>query len=284
MKRVGFRWLSRGSCHHPEAMTMKGGSLCSVEFPALVGVIEHPDRGTFLFDTGYDPAFLSATKPFPERLYRWTTPVRIGPELEWNYWLKDNSIQPADISGVIISHFHGDHVAGLHHLEGLLMFCARSGLNNLRKPGRFQRVRQGLLSALVPDSCDRSASFFEDAPMQALPTTFNPFDEGRDILGDGSLLAIELPGHCPGHWGLGLRNEDDQYILLAADSVWSKDQIELCRPPPRLTTSLLGDTCRYRKTLSALHSVRKNNTEIVILPSHCSSSARSFNQTTKDVS
>lgn len=58
MIRVGFRWLERGSCRHPQAMTIRGGSLCAVDFPALVGVIDHPDRGLFLFDTGYDPAFI----------------------------------------------------------------------------------------------------------------------------------------------------------------------------------------------------------------------------------
>jgi len=62
-------------------MVIKGGSLCSVDFPALVGVIEHPSRGIFLFDTGYDPAFNDATKPFPERLYRWTT-ILILPRLQ----------------------------------------------------------------------------------------------------------------------------------------------------------------------------------------------------------
>ena len=46
MIRVGFRWLERGSCRHPELMTITGGSLCATDFPAMVGVIEHPARGS----------------------------------------------------------------------------------------------------------------------------------------------------------------------------------------------------------------------------------------------
>lgn len=276
MTRVGFRWLERGSTRHPEVMTLSGGSVCAVDFPALVGVIEHPTRGLFLFDTGYDPAFEEATDPFPERLYRWTTPVEIGADLEWQTWLKAHEIDEAQIAGTIISHFHGDHVAGMRNLAERPVYCARAGLTRLRKPERFGRVRQGLLSALVPESVDASAHFFEDAPKLPLPSAFAPFESGSDILGDGSLLAVELPGHCAGHWGLAFMTEVDQPVLLAADAVWSGRAIKERRPPPRITTALLGETRPYRETLDLLNAASVNNGELAILPSHCARSARAF--------
>jgi len=140
--RVGFRWLERGSCRHPEVMTITGGSLCAVDFPSLVGVIAHPTRGIFLFDTGYDPAFIEATKPFPERLYRWTTPVAVGEAQQWHEWLASHGIAENDIVGTVISHFHGDHVAGMRHLADKPIYCARAGLEELRRPGRMGQVRK----------------------------------------------------------------------------------------------------------------------------------------------
>lgn len=274
MKRVGFRWIARGSCRHPEAMTISGGSLCPVTFPALVGVIAHPERGIFLFDTGYDPAFLAATRPFPERMYRWATPVEIGREAEWQAWLAANGIAAGDLAGTVISHFHGDHVAGLRNLAHLPVFCARAGLDDLRQAGRLMRVRKGYLAACVPDDLD--ALFFEDAPEIALPSGFAPFTSGRDILGDGSLIALPLPGHCPGHWGLALRTEEGRDVLLAADAVWSGVSIAQRRPPPRLTTALLGDTRGYRATLDLLHRAATGNRDLAILPSHCTISAAAF--------
>ncbi|MFM5908080.1 MAG: MBL fold metallo-hydrolase [Novosphingobium sp.] len=276
MIRVGLRWLERGSCRHPQAMTISGGSLCPVSFPALVGVIRHPSRGIFLFDTGYDPAFIAATQPFPERFYRWTTPVCIGEDQEWRAWLAAHGIAEDEIAGTIVSHFHGDHIAGLAHLADRPVFCARAGLDQMRRPGRFARVRQGLLAALVPETIDAHARFFEDAPERQLPSAFAPFAEGRDILGDGSLLAVDLPGHCVGHWGLALTTEDGQPILLAADAVWSGRSIAERRPPPRLTTALLGDTRRYRRTLDLLSTAAAANGDLAILPSHCAESARAF--------
>lgn len=276
MIRVGLRWLERGSCRHPEAATISGGSRCAIDFPALVGVISHPRRGTFLFDTGYDPAFLAATGPFPERLYRWATPVTIDAAHEWQAWLGSHGIDEAEIRGTIISHFHGDHVAGLRHLAGKPIFCARAGLAELRKPGRFGRVRQGLLPALVPPAIDLGAHFFEDLPRHPLPTAFAPFSEGRDVLGDASLLAVELPGHCVGHWGLALITEADQPVLLAADATWSILSVQERRPPPRITTALLGNTRRYRATLGLLSEAAGNNADLAILPSHCAASAAKF--------
>lgn len=276
MIRVGFRWLERGSCRHPEAMTITGGSPCAVDFPALVGVITHPTRGIFLFDTGYDPAFLVATRPFPERFYRWTTPVSVGEAEQWHTWLAAHDIVEGDIAGTIISHFHGDHVAGMRHLSDRPVYCARAGLNELRQPGRLGRVRRGLLPTLVPRSIDGHALFFEDAPARSLPGAFAPFDGGRDILGDGSLLAVELPGHCAGHWGLAFFTEADQPVLLAADAVWSGRSIAEHRAPPRITTALLGDTRGYRRTLDLLSAAVEANSELAILPSHCAASARRF--------
>jgi glyoxylase-like metal-dependent hydrolase (beta-lactamase superfamily II) len=257
-------------------MTISGGSLCAAHFPAMVGVIRHPSRGIFLFDTGYDPAFMIATRSFPERFYRWTTPVNIGAGEAWRSWLAAHDIAEHEIAGTILSHFHGDHVAGMINLADRPVYCAQAGLAQLRGPGRISGVRRGLLAALVPPEVDAQARFFEYAPAAALPSAFAPFTEGSDILGDGSLLAVELPGHCTGHWGLALITEAGRPVLLAADAVWSGRAIAERRPPPRITTALLGNTRRYRQTLDLLGAAAQGNGELAILPSHCAPSALAF--------
>ena len=276
MKRVGFAWAERGSCRHPEMMTIKGGSLCGVDFPAMVGIIRHPDAGILLFDTGYDPYFLEATRPFPERLYRWATPVALDPEDDVDSWLARQGAGKEDVRYLILSHFHGDHVAGLRNFPNARIFCSSAGLARIRSGNRLSRVAKGLLAALVPDDLAARAAFFEALPPVPLPAAFAPYESGHDLLGDGALLAVELPGHCPGHWGLALRTEDDRFVLLAADAAWSIAAIERDVPPPRITTALLGDTPLYRRTLAALHAASEANRELVILPSHCPIAARRF--------
>lgn len=276
MKRVGFRWIARGSCRHPEAMTLRGGSLCATTFPAMVGVIEHPEAGTLLFDTGYDAAFLQATQRWPERLYRLATPVDLADDGNWGSWLSRHGLSAGEIRGVIVSHFHGDHVAGLRGLPDVPIWCARAGVDRISSGSRLGRVFQGLLGELVPQDMPLRARFFEDAASAAPPMAFAPVSEGRDLLGDGSLLAVELPGHCPGHWGLALRTREDRHVLLAADAAWSRRAIATCTPPPRLTTAFLGDTRPYLETLRLLHQAGARNPDLAILPSHCAASAAAF--------
>lgn len=269
MKRVGFQWVRRGATHSRELAAMRGGSLCRIDFPALVGIIRHPDAGVNLFDTGYDAAFLNATASFPERFYRWATPVTLDPAPDTGQWLARHGVREADVSGVILSHFHGDHVAGLGGFARQRIWCAREGLRDLSAKGRFARVRAGLLAELVPADIDARAHYFEDCAEATLPPDFAPFTHGRDLIGDGSLLAVPLPGHCPGHWGLALRIEDGRHVLLIGDAAYVIASVIEHRSPPALLTGMLGDTARYGETLGALNRLARRNPDLVILPSHC---------------
>ncbi|MCH2547109.1 MAG: MBL fold metallo-hydrolase [Alphaproteobacteria bacterium] len=272
MKRCSFEWIVCGTCHHPAYMTNRKASLCPVDFPSFVGIIRHPSAGIILFDTGYDAAFFKATNRFPEKLYRLATPVSLGENIVDA--LAARAIKPDDVTAVILSHFHGDHVAGLHCFPNAAIYCSHAGLHHLQGKSRFTLSRQGMLTALVPTDIHARAKFFESAPAIALPTAYAPFDRATDLLGDGSLLAVELPGHCPGHWGLALRQENDRHLFLIGDAVWSMGAIEQLIPPPRITTAWLGNTKRYRQTLSALNDCHRTNPDLLMLPSHCPQAAQ----------
>jgi glyoxylase-like metal-dependent hydrolase (beta-lactamase superfamily II) len=272
--RCQVHLLQAGYCRHPEGMAMRGASLCPVDFPALTALILHPTEGALLFDTGYDPAFFQATVRWPEKLYRLATPVTLAEGEAVSRQIGRFGLTPSDVRGVIISHFHGDHIAGLPAFPKARIYCAKAGLTQLRGVGRFEGVRRGLLPALVPGETEARASFFEDMPRRALPVALAPFETGADILGDGSLLAVELPGHCPGHWGLALRGEDDGLNFFVGDAAWSSRAVRENRPPPALTTALLGRTAVYRATLADLHAVVGRAPEVRIVPSHCREAAK----------
>jgi glyoxylase-like metal-dependent hydrolase (beta-lactamase superfamily II) len=272
MIRSRLTMVQCGHCRQLAAATMKGAPWRIVDFPSLVGVIRHPTRGVVLFDTGYDAAFMEATRPFPERLYRWATPVTIPTGSTAVEKLAGMGISPDQVAHVVISHFHGDHVSGLHRFPNARLHCARAGLSDVRARGRISRTRHGILSSVIPSRIDGAAFFEEDAIVQ-LPGIFFPFERGADVLGDGSLVAVELPGHCPGHWGLALRLEDDRHAMLVADVAWSLDAIERNVAPPRATSSLLGDAHAAARTLASLH-LMAGRTDLSLLPSHCGQASR----------
>ena len=272
--RSRIHLLQAGSCRHPEGMAMRGASLCAAEFPALTALILHPTEGPLLFDTGYDPAFFQATRRWPEKLYRLATPVTLGDGEAVSRQIARHGLQPSDIRGVILSHFHGDHVAGLPAFPQARIYCAKAGLEQMRAVGRLAGVRRGLLPELLPGDAEARARFFEDMPRRQLPAELHPFETAADILGDGSLLAVELPGHCVGHWGLVARGEDDRLSFLIGDAAWSLKAVRENRPPPALTTALLGRTTVYRRTLADLHALAGRAPEVDLIPSHCPEAAR----------
>ena len=269
MRRCSVHILQAGYCRHCEALSIRGGALRPVMFPALVGLIIHPSEGPVLFDTGYDPAFFTATEPFPQRLYRWTTPPIIPPGDTVAAQLARFGLAPADIRLIILSHFHADHIAGLVQFPAARVLCTRAGLEAARRGSSFAAVRHGVLRALIPADLDARVRFAEDCPCTFLSSAFAPFTEAADLLGDGSLLGLDLPGHAPGQLGLAVQDESGRDHLLAADAAWSCRAIRENRPPPAIVTGLLGNTATYRQTLRCLHLAAQHNKELVFTPSHC---------------
>lgn len=269
MREVRSIPLLTGRCRHPQVTTLRGGSLRPVDHPSVAMLLIHPEEGPILFDTGYDPAFLRATARFPERLYRLATPVDIPDGADAAGQCRALGHDPADARHVVLSHFHGDHVAGLRAFPRATIHCARAGLEDLRRHGRFGATRRGLLPALLPGDLEQRAAFFEDAARVSLPHDFGPFESAADILGDGSLLAVELPGHCPGHWGLALCDARWGSHFLVADAAWSLRAIRENRPPPAFATGWLGNTARTQTTLGALHRLHLRNPDLRLTPCHC---------------
>ena len=275
MKQVHVRLVDTGFCRHPEAATMEAASWRPVPFPALVGVIRHPEEGIVLFDTGYDPLFLSATDPFPERLYRWLTPPTIKDPIADR--LVREGVSPESVNHIVLSHFHGDHASGLRRFPSARIHCAKAGMRGVWDQGRLRSLAAGTPAALLPPDLPARCVFFEDGSPIPLPADLAPFIEGVDLLGDGSMLAVPLPGHCPGHWGLVI-DEPRGLHFLVADAAWSSRAIRENRPPPRLTSALLGNTAQGRHTLGRLHRLRLRNPDLLMTPSHCRERASALSQ------
>ncbi len=270
MREVGLRIVTTGSCRHPEIATIRGGSLRPATFPALVALIAHPAEGLILFDTGYDPAFLEATRPFPERLYRWLTPPDIASPVADR--LAAEGLDPGEVRHIVLSHFHGDHASGLTRFPNARIHCSKAGLRRIWGRGRIRALAAGTPLGLLPNDLPERCAFFEDSPSLPLSRDLLPFDFGADLLGDGSLVAVPLPGHCPGHWGLVLREPRGPHFLVA-DSAWSSRAVRENRPAPWLTAAFLGDQAPGRDTLARLHALRLRNPDILLTPSHCAERA-----------
>lgn len=269
MKPLRFHLLEAGHCTHPECVALRGGRWASLRFPALCGVIEHPTRGVILFDTGYSSHFFDATQPFPERAYRWVTPVTLAPQGTLVAQLARLGIPAAEVRHVIISHYHGDHIAGLKDFPQARFWSTRADFDALRTRSRWNNLRHGCLPALLPDDFTARLHFADETNHIALPRDFQPFDDGFDLFGDGSVVAIPLPGHSAGQLGIAFQRADGRPVFLVADACWTKRALDRDQPPTWIASRIFDSRRDYRATFERLRALAARAGDVAIVPSHC---------------
>ncbi len=266
-----FDLLKVGHCQHPECAALRGGSRRAIDFPALVGLIEHPQHGLMLYDTGYSRHFHEATRGFPECLYRMITPVQLPPEEELLNQLEARRISPSDIETIFISHFHADHVAGLRDFPKARFIATAAERQVVESKGRIGRLRRAYLRDLLPADLDQRMTLAENTTSVRLSPAWQPFSHAHDLLGDASMLGIDLPGHTASQLGVTFNVEGESTpVFLVGDACWKIEGLTEDRPPSRLAYNLFHDTKIYNDTFAKLRQLHLSASAPIIIPSHCS--------------
>ena len=261
--------LHAGYCTAPEHIAIQGGMRRNIHFPAMFALILHPRFGPMLFDTGYSYRFFEETRSFPNRLYRWMTPVRLREEDLAINQLSTFNLQPRDISHIFISHFHADHIAALADFDCARFVYLPHAYENVRFTRGPGAVSKAFLPGLIPGDFDERAAPVDISRPIHLPNEYAPFMKGYDLLGDRTVLGVELPGHAVGQMGLFVRDENDKLLFFVADAAWLKQAIVENRPPHRIANLLFADGKKYRDTLGDLHRFHSQHPDVQIIPSHC---------------
>lgn len=267
---VKFDLLKVGHCQHPECIALRGGGRRAIDFPALVGLIEHPTFGLMLYDTGYSRHFHQATAKLPECLYRWVTPVTLPPEEELLCQLESRGIRAEDISTIFISHFHADHVAGLRDFPQAKFIATRAEHELCRSKGRIGRLRRAYLRDLLPPDLEARLFYAEESKPMQLPPDWAPFSAAHDLLGDRSFIGVDLPGHAASQLGMAFRETEDGLIFLVGDACWKIEGLERNSPPSRLAYNLFHSRKDYDATFAKLCDLNGSENPPSIIPSHCS--------------
>ncbi|MCW8933968.1 MAG: MBL fold metallo-hydrolase [Gammaproteobacteria bacterium] len=270
-----LKLLKVGHCFHPEAMVMKGHSWQSMQFPAIVGLIKHPQKGYVLFDTGYAKRFKQETERFPERFYRWLTPFHICEKESLVYQLSQLNIGADEINAIFISHFHADHISGLLDFPSASFICSKVALDTFISLGRIKGLIKGYLPKLLPSDFVKRCSFIEDTKKIIIRNKYAPFSAGYDVFSDGGFIAIPLPGHAVGQFGLLLESSGKSCFLIG-DACWTREAYQEGVRPNILTYAIMDNGKQYLETLDKLSQVYLSNKKIQIIPSHCQLSFESF--------
>jgi glyoxylase-like metal-dependent hydrolase (beta-lactamase superfamily II) len=258
---ASVRFFNGGSCRQWLGL-IDGKSWWRTRFHAVFLAFRHPTEGWILVDTGYGGRFAEATRRWPFKLYGWVTPVADigGPDTQ----LLEAGIDPARIRHVVISHFHADHIGGLHLFSEAHLHFHEDALRTLAGLGPWGQLRSAFLPSLVPSDILRRGdgirrTKFDLDPSLGLMT--------HDLFGDGKVRLVFLPGHAPGQVGVILKHDETE-LFYAADAFWDKRQIAEGLDITLPARTLQWDAAAYHATIVALRRLWREGHHR-ILACHC---------------
>jgi glyoxylase-like metal-dependent hydrolase (beta-lactamase superfamily II) len=268
--KVKLTVLNGGACLAPEGVFLPGGRACRVRVPALFALLEHPQQGPVLFDTGYHTRFVEATRRLPYRLFRYLTPLSMAERDNAGAQLEARGIPQSSVHWVVVSHFDPDHIGGLRDFPRARVVASAEAWRAVAGKSGLAALRARLLPPLLPPDIDYRLRLVQPKELYAEPGP-GQFSGSYDLFGDGSVRLVPLPGHAPGQLGALVAASDGRDYLFAADGCWTRRDLEL--RPGLLHQRLAADRAAQGRTYEALREARRQRGWVVV-PSHCPEAAR----------
>jgi N-acyl homoserine lactone hydrolase len=242
----------------PKAFGVAGISLRRWEQPIATILVPHPG-GPVLVDPGHGQAVAEDLAAAP-----WWFRVMMGRgrgARPLGEALVAIGLDPAAIERVAITHVHWDHVGGVRDLPAARVHLSSAEL-------AFYETRSGYLDhGVMPHHLDVAADRLRPFDFDGPP--YEGFGASHDLLGDGTLVAVPLPGHTPGSAGWFVNSGDGRRWLLVGDAAWTLDGIARPAHKSRLVRSHVdGDHRQVAETLALLNHLFRHRPEIEIVVAH----------------
>jgi N-acyl homoserine lactone hydrolase len=179
----------------------------TIEFSSTCWLIKRGSEWV-LWDTGVPQATLNDPKGWS------TLPKLIVYHLDKTITgqLADIGLKINDITYVVLSHTHGDHIGNVDLFPDSKIVMQRVEYSWIYSPdGTNDNVNQ--LKALA-------------RTLMGKPKYLQLVDGDTDLFGDGSLTLVSTPGHTPGSQSLMVHLKNSGFIILSGDVVHLEENFE----------------------------------------------------------
>lgn len=211
-------WLFHcGWFRAPRGAFEKGAGLIeTVRLPFLAAVAYHPQFGPIVIDAPFGhegPA--NAGEVFGSFLRK--AGQKFKPEWGIVPRIEQLGFRTSEVDHILMTHLHWDHTGGMKELGHARFQIAELEWAHAMSLGAVEALRAGYAQS------DFRALASRVRRLNVEPSV--DLSCGLDIFGDGSIEAVALPGHSPGHLGYRLRLTDGRSIFYLGDAVFSVAQV-----------------------------------------------------------
>ena len=230
-----------------------------VRAPITSYAIEHRD-GLVLFDTGVDPALVSdpdyISSPIGRFILNKVFRFHVGPEDALDKQLEAVNLATADVSKVVVSHLHFDHIGGIAHVPQAELLVSNADWQRLNAPNpeRDWFLREHIE---LPGANWQPIEFEPtDDPLLAA------FGVCYDCMGDGSMILLPTPGHTPGSMSMLVRSQGLPPLLFVGDLTYELDPLRNDQVPG------IGDAEQLKASFAKVRELNEALPDLVVIPSH----------------
>jgi N-acyl homoserine lactone hydrolase len=195
----GPLWLLRGlGAHVPRSKWM------TIPIPCFL--VEHPQAGPFLIDTGLNASVADDPAQSLGRVAKLVYSIDMTAADAAPAQVRVRGVDPSAIELVLMTHLHYDHASGAAQFPNATFLVERREWEAAQRGG----FRQGYHAPhLDPKLNWRTIDVAHEA----------------DLFGDGSVVLMHTPGHTPGHLSVLLALDSGERLLLTADAAYAKQTL-----------------------------------------------------------
>lgn len=249
--------IRTGGLETPEALAFSGGrwgTKVAIVYSAFV--VEHGgDR--LLFDTGLGRRIESQ---YAADMPRWNRPffgygAQVTPARDQ---LDRAGVPP--VTRVLLSHAHWDHASGIVDFPEAEVALPAEELALVHAPA--SRLGGAWPSQVGDASIRWTTLALSDAPYEG-------FARSADLFGDGTVVAVAMPGHTAGSLGLFVRVSSGRRYFLVGDTVWNAGALAEARPKMAAARWLVdADADEVGGEIARIREVQKRDPSLVVVPAH----------------
>jgi len=221
--------------------------------PVLVFAIHHPKEGVVLFGSGLpeDLGGLGAKRVKGAAL----SPFKVGPGRDILSQLEKKGIKAEDVKWVVLPDLAPEWAGRAGSFpNAAVVVSAQNWFNQKRK-----ELESDLPDprAFVPEERLKIIDLSKEKP-------YGPFEHGRDLLSDGTMVLIDLEGGVAGGMGLWV-NLDSGPVLLTGPAAFVYDNIYDSALPDR---RFVVDVSSFAWNARAMRLAQEAAPRLVIVPAH----------------